>query len=38
MPILSLDHVQLAILVGGELRAREFYSGILGLTEVAKAG
>src|SRR5580704_7859031 len=36
MAILSLDHVQLAIPVGGETRAREFYTGILGLTEVAK--
>jgi catechol 2,3-dioxygenase-like lactoylglutathione lyase family enzyme len=36
MPILSLDHVQLAIPVGGEDRAREFYSGILGLLEVEK--
>jgi DNA-binding NarL/FixJ family response regulator len=29
MPILSLDHVQLAIPGGGEERARSFYSGIL---------
>ena len=36
MPILNLDHVQIAIPVGGEARAREFYGGILGLTEVAK--
>jgi catechol 2,3-dioxygenase-like lactoylglutathione lyase family enzyme len=36
MPILSLDHVQLAIPVGGEDRAREFYGGILGLSEVEK--
>jgi catechol 2,3-dioxygenase-like lactoylglutathione lyase family enzyme len=36
MPILSLDHVQLAIPVGGESRAREFYTGILGLLEVEK--
>jgi catechol 2,3-dioxygenase-like lactoylglutathione lyase family enzyme len=36
MPILSLDHVQLAIPVGGEERARGFYIGILGLSEVAK--
>ena len=36
MPVLSLDHVQLAIPAGGEERAREFYAGILGLTEVAK--
>jgi catechol 2,3-dioxygenase-like lactoylglutathione lyase family enzyme len=36
MPILSLDHVQIAIPVGGETQAREFYTGILGLTEVEK--
>jgi catechol 2,3-dioxygenase-like lactoylglutathione lyase family enzyme len=36
MSILSLDHVQLAIPVGGEERARSFYVGVLGLTEVAK--
>lgn len=36
MQILSLDHVQIAIPVGGEDRAREFYSGILGFSEVEK--
>ena len=36
MPILRLDHVQIAIPVGGEARAREFYTGVLRLTEVAK--
>ena len=36
MPILSLDHVQIAIPVGSEILAREFYSGILGLSEVEK--
>jgi catechol 2,3-dioxygenase-like lactoylglutathione lyase family enzyme len=36
MRILSLDHVQVAIPVGGEDRARSFYSGILGLSEVEK--
>jgi catechol 2,3-dioxygenase-like lactoylglutathione lyase family enzyme len=36
MPILSLDHVQLAIPAGGEERARSFYTRILGFTEVAK--
>jgi catechol 2,3-dioxygenase-like lactoylglutathione lyase family enzyme len=36
MPILSLDHVQIAIPVGGETRARDFFTGILGLTEVEK--
>ena len=36
MPILDLDHVQVAIPVGGESRAREFYGGILGFSEVEK--
>jgi catechol 2,3-dioxygenase-like lactoylglutathione lyase family enzyme len=36
MSVLSLDHVQLAIPVGGEALARQFYTGILGLTEAAK--
>jgi predicted enzyme related to lactoylglutathione lyase len=36
MPILSLDHVQIAIPVGSETRARAFYSGILGFTEIEK--
>jgi catechol 2,3-dioxygenase-like lactoylglutathione lyase family enzyme len=36
MPILGLDHVQLAIPVGGEKRARDFYVGILKFTEVEK--
>jgi catechol 2,3-dioxygenase-like lactoylglutathione lyase family enzyme len=36
MPVLSLDHVQVAIPVGGEDRAREFYIGVLGFTEVEK--
>lgn len=30
------DHVQLAIPVGGEDRARKFYSGILGFEEMEK--
>ncbi len=34
--ILGLDHVQVAIPPGGEDRARAFYSGALGMTEVAK--
>ncbi len=33
---IGLDHVQLAIPVGGEDVAREFYAGVLGLTEVPK--
>lgn len=32
----GIDHVQLAIPVGGEQRAREFYAGVLGLEEVPK--
>jgi catechol 2,3-dioxygenase-like lactoylglutathione lyase family enzyme len=36
MPILELDHVQAAIPVGGESRARDFYAGILGFTEIEK--
>jgi len=36
MPVLSLDHVQVAIPIGGEERASEFYAGILGFTEVEK--
>ena len=36
MPILSLDHVQIAIPLASESRARAFYSGILGFTEIEK--
>jgi catechol 2,3-dioxygenase-like lactoylglutathione lyase family enzyme len=36
MPVLRLDHVQIAIPAGGETRARDFYSGILGFTEIDK--
>ncbi len=36
MPVLGLDHVQVAIPVGGEAPAREFYSSILGFTEIEK--
>ncbi len=32
----GIDHVQLAIPVGGEALARSFYVGVLGLTEMAK--
>lgn len=32
----GLDHVQLAMPSGGEVLAREFYSGLLGLTEIPK--
>lgn len=34
--ISGLDHVQLAIPAGGEDTARDFYGGLLGLTEVPK--
>lgn len=36
MPITSLDHVQLAMPVGGEDAARAFYRDLLGLPEVPK--
>jgi catechol 2,3-dioxygenase-like lactoylglutathione lyase family enzyme len=34
--IKRVEHVQLAMPVGGEGRAREFYQGALGIPEVAK--
>jgi catechol 2,3-dioxygenase-like lactoylglutathione lyase family enzyme len=36
MGVVGIDHVQLAMPAGEESRARQFYAGILGLTEVAK--
>ena len=36
MSILSVDHLQIAIPVASEDRARAFYSGILGFTEIEK--
>lgn len=36
MGVVGLDHVQLAIPEGGEDRARWFFCGLLGMTEVAK--
>jgi len=36
MPVLRLDHVQLAMPAGCEDKAREFYQGMLGLPEVEK--
>src|SRR3990167_7343133 len=33
---MAIDHVQIAIPVGGEAQARPFYGDLLGLTEVAK--
>lgn len=34
--ITGVDHVQLAMPVGAEERARQFYSGVLGLAEIPK--
>lgn len=36
MPIVSIDHVQIAMPVGEEERARDFYIGMLGFVEVSK--
>ena len=36
MPVLSLDHVQLAMPAGREAEARAFYQGLLGIAELAK--
>src|SRR3954471_15210806 len=36
MKLVGIDHVQLAMPVGEEQRAREFYSGLLGLNEMPK--
>jgi catechol 2,3-dioxygenase-like lactoylglutathione lyase family enzyme len=36
MPIVNIDHVQIAIPIASEARARAFYSDILGFTEIAK--
>ena len=36
MPIVAVDHVQLAMPAGREDEARGFYSGLLGLPEVPK--
>ena len=36
MPVLGLDHVQLAMPAGREAEARAFYGGLLGLCEVEK--
>lgn len=36
MSILSIEHVQIAIPIASEQRARAFYSGILGFEEIAK--
>jgi hypothetical protein len=36
MPVIGLDHIQLAIPEGGEAYARWFYGGLLELTEIPK--
>lgn len=36
MPIVRIDHVQLAMPRGGEARARAFYAGLLEVPEVPK--
>lgn len=36
MNIVAIDHVQLAMPVGGEDAARQFYAGLLGIPEVPK--
>lgn len=36
MKILAFDHIQLAMPAGEEARARAFYGGLLGLTEIPK--
>ena len=36
MPIVGVDHVQLAMPAGREPEARAFYSGLLGIPELAK--
>ncbi|MEO7804995.1 MAG: VOC family protein [Actinomycetota bacterium] len=36
MRVLSVDHVQIAIPLGAEQRARDFYCDVLGLVEIPK--
>ena len=36
MPIVGIEHVQLAMPAGGEAEARAFYQGLLGIPEVPK--
>lgn len=36
MNVVGIDHIQLAMPAGQEDKARRFYAGLLGLTEVAK--
>jgi len=36
MPVVGVDHVQLAMPAGREAEARAFYDGLLGIPEIAK--
>lgn len=36
MPVIAIDHVQLAMPPGGEAAVRAFYDGLLGMAEVPK--
>lgn len=36
MPVIGLDHIQLAMPAGREAEARAFYAGLLGLPEIPK--
>jgi len=36
MPVVGVDHVQLAMPAGREAEARAFYTGLLGIPEIAK--
>ena len=36
MRLIGIDHVQLPMPSGGETQARAFYSGLLGVREIAK--
>ena len=36
MPVVRIDHVQLAMPAGREAEARAFYSGLLGISEIPK--
>jgi catechol 2,3-dioxygenase-like lactoylglutathione lyase family enzyme len=36
MPVVGVDHVQLAMPAGREAEARAFYSGLLGIPEIQK--
>ena len=36
MAVVGIDHIQLSMPAGHEDKARDFYVGLLGLTEVAK--